>query len=320
VVGLSASAARRAGRVLACAAAVALVCFLLRRMPAADIAAALRGADPLLFALAVAVYLTSNTVAKVCRWAALLRAVPRSGPEVGGVALAQILFASQATSNLLPARAGEALRVVELRRRGYGVPGLLAAQGMEKIVEAGTLCLSAGCAAALAGMPPMLRVPVWTVALLGVALLALVAVVRLLPPRPREPGGKVSAFLARLADGMDGVASLGVWPRSVGWSCAADFSDAAVLGLCLYSAGLHVVPASWLVVLLAINLAILVPSTPAYLGVVEAAACAALVALGVPAERALAGAVLYHAVQIVPSTALGLWFLRKQWAHDRSAA
>ena len=312
--------ARRAGRVLACAAAVALVCFFLRRMPLAEIAAALRDADPLPFALALFVYLTANTVAKVCRWAALLRAVPRSGPPVDGVALAQILFASQATSNLLPARAGEAVRVVELRRRGYAVPGLLAAQGMEKIVEAGTLCLSAGCAAAFTGMPPILRVPVWTVALLGVALLALVGLVRLLPAKRREPRGTISAFLARLVEGMDGVASSAVWPRSVFWSCAADFADAAVLGLCLHSVGVHLGPASWLVVLLAINLAILIPSTPAYLGVVEAAACAALVALGVPVERALAGAVLYHAVQIVPTTALGLWFLRKQWVRHRSAA
>jgi uncharacterized membrane protein YbhN (UPF0104 family) len=65
-----------------------------------------------------------------------------------------------------------------------------------------------------------------------------------------------------------------------------------------------------LVVLLAINVAILVPSTPGHVGVMEAAALAALLALGVSPERALAGAVLYHAVQLVPGTALGLLSLR----------
>jgi len=296
VAGVTFAAARKAGRALACAAALALVFLLLRRMPVAGIAAALRGADPLWFALALAVYLTVNTAAKVQRWAALLRPVARSGPPAGCFQLAEILFASQATSNLLPARAGEAVRVVELRRRGYAVPGLLAAQLLEKVIEAATLCLLSGLAAAAAGMPPIFRVPVWIVALLGGAL---VAVVALLPVLRRTPA---------------------VWPRSFFWSCASDLADAAVLGLCLQAAGVHLGPAAWLVVLLAINLAILVPSTPGHLGVVEAAAGTSLIALGVPAERALAGAVLYHAVQIVPSTVLGLAVLRKGWIRQRSPA
>ena len=102
---------------------------------------ALRGAAPAWFALALAVNLSANTASRVRRWAALLRAVARSGPQVGGLELAKILFASQALSNLLPARAGEAVRVVELRRQGYSVPGLLAAHLLEKVVEAASLCL-----------------------------------------------------------------------------------------------------------------------------------------------------------------------------------
>jgi uncharacterized membrane protein YbhN (UPF0104 family) len=42
----------------------------------------------------------------------------------------------------------------------------------------------------------------------------------------------------------------------------------------------------------------------------EAAALAALLALGVSPERALAATVLYHAVQIVPGTVLGMLSLR----------
>jgi uncharacterized membrane protein YbhN (UPF0104 family) len=290
------AAARKVGRALACVAALVLVFLLLRRMPAAGIAAALRSVEPLWFALALAVYLTVNTAAKVQRWAALLRPVARSGPPAGCIQLAEILLASQATSNLLPARAGEAIRVVELRRRGYAVPGLLAAQLLEKVIEAATLCLLSGLAAAAARMPPIFRVPVWSVALLGGAL---VAVVALLPVLRRTPA---------------------VWPRSFLWSCASDLADAAVLGLCLQAAGVHLGPAAWLVVLLAINLAILVPSTPGHLGVVEAAAGTSLIALGVPAERALAGAVLYHLVQIVPSTVLGLAVLRNRWIRRRSPA
>ena len=317
---MTCAAARRAGRALACAAAAVLVFALVRRMPLADVAAALRASDPVPLALAVAVYLTANTAAKAQRWAALLRPVARFGPPVCGVELAKVLFASQATSNLLPARAGEAVRVVELGRRGYAVPGLLAAQLLEKIVEAASLCLVSGLAAAAVGMPPILRIPVWTVALLGGALILAIALLRFLPAWRKEPSGRVGAFLARFAAGMDGVASPAVWPRSLLWSCASDLADAAVLGLCLQSSGVHLGLAAWLVVLLAINVAILVPSTPAHLGILEAAAGAALMALGVPPERALAGAVLYHAVQVLPSTVLGLAVLRNRWIRRRSTA
>jgi len=108
----------------------------------------------------------------------------------------------------------------------------------------------------------------------------------------------------------------GAWARSLAWSCAADLADAAVLGLCLRAVGADLGPGPLLAVLLAINVAILVPSTPGHVGVMEAAALAALLALGVPPERALAGAVLYHGVQIVPGTALGLLSLRVRPAVD----
>lgn len=317
---MTAATLRRTGRALAFVAAVALVVLFLRRMPLADIGAALRAADPLWFVLALAMNAAVNTAAKVRRWSELLRPVARSGPEIGGVELARILFASQATSNLLPARAGEAVRVVELRRRGYAVPGVLAAQMVEKIVEAASLCLVAGLAAAATGMPPVLRVPLWSLTLVAVALLASIPLLRRLPTRRREPSGRVGAFLANLAVGIEGVGRPAILLRSLPWSCASDLVDAISLGLCLHAVGAHLGLAAWLVVLLAINLAILVPSTPGHLGVAEAAAAAALIALGVAPERALAGAVLYHLVQIVPSTVVGLAVLSDRWMRERSAA
>jgi len=233
---------RKTARIILCVAAAGMVAFYLRRMPFAEIMRSLRSAQPLPLVFAALVYLGPNTAAKVRRWASLLAALPRRGKGLGTFELARVLFASQAASNLLPARAGEAVRIVELHRRGYGTTGLVAAQ------------------------------------LYGATRLA----------RPLH--------FARSA----------AWAHSFLWSCAADLADAAVLGLCLHAVGADLAPGAWLVVLLAINVAILVPSTPGHVGVMEAAALAALLALGVPAERALAGAVLYHAIQIVPGTAVGL--------------
>jgi len=277
---------RKAVRIALGVAAAAVAAFYLRRMPFAEMARSLRGAQPLPVLLAALVYLGPNTAAKVRRWASLLDVLPRRGKGPGSFELARVLFASQAASNLLPARAGEAIRVVELHRRGYGTTGLVTVQLYEKVLEAASLCLLGGIAA-VAADTGIFHVPSWLPAILGSALvLLLFAATRIGKPLHL---GRSSA-----------------WAHGFVWSCAADLADAAVLGLCLDAVGAGLPPVAWLVVLLAINAAILVPTTPGHVGVMEAGAVAALLALGVPADRALAGAVLYHAIQIVPGTALGL--------------
>jgi len=280
---------RKGVRIALGVAAAAVAAFYLRRMPFAEMARSLRGAQPIPVLLAALVYLGPNTAAKVRRWASLLEVLPRRGKGLGWFELAGVLFASQAASNLLPARAGEAIRVVELHRRGYGTTGLVTVQLYEKVLEAASLCLLGGVAAVVANAA-IFHVPSWLPAVLGSALvLLLFAATRLGKP----------LHLARSA----------AWAHGFVWSCAADLADAVVLGLCLHAVGANLAPLAWLVVLLAINAAILVPTTPGHVGVMEAGAVAALLALGVPAERALAGAVLYHAIQIVPGTALGLFSL-----------
>src|SRR4051812_41620500 len=155
VAGVIGQPVCKVARILLCVAAAAVAAFYLRRMPFAEMAGSLRGAQPVPLLLAALVYVGPNTAAKVWRWASLLAAVPRRGQGLGSLELARVLFASQAASNLLPARAGEALRVVELRRRGYGTTGIVAAQLYEKVVEAASLCLLAGIAPVARRHPPL---------------------------------------------------------------------------------------------------------------------------------------------------------------------
>jgi uncharacterized membrane protein YbhN (UPF0104 family) len=64
-------------------------------------------------------------------------------------------------------------------------------------------------------------------------------------------------------------------------------------------AGISLLPLQAFVLLTAFNLAMVVP-VPGGLGVHEAASSAVLVSLGVPLERAIAFALVYHASQLVP--------------------
>jgi uncharacterized protein (TIRG00374 family) len=103
------------------------------------------------------------------------------------------------------------------------------------------------------------------------------------------------------------------WVRCLGWAMLSDATDLLLVALCLRALGIDVPPPVWALVLLGINFAILLPSTPGQIGVLEAGAVLALTASGIPAAPAAAFAVVYHAVHLIPSTALGLLGMALPW-------
>ena len=251
-------------------------------------------------ALAVVCNVAANTLARVRRWEALLRPLPRR-QTASFLELARLLLAGYAFSNLLPARAGEAVRVVELsRRRGYPASGLIAVQLAEKAVEALSLGLLCGAAALLPGPG---RGPLALGGGLAVGGLALLIA---LPRRDAEGRG----FLCALRR----VHAQRSWLRSLAWSLLSDATDVLLVALCLQALGIDVPPTAWALVLFSVNLAILLPSTPGQVGVLEAGGVLALTMAGVPAAPALAFAMAYHAVHLVPTTALGLAGLALPWS------
>lgn len=302
--------------------------WLLRELDPERLAAALSGADWRLILAAALLNLSANMVVRALRWRSLLGPLPRpgTGPEPRLRELLALLFRSHAWSNLLPARAGEAVRVMALHRgHGYPVGDLVAVQVFEKVVEVLSLLLLA-LGLLLAGS----RAPALTGVLgplLGLGGAGLVAVLVLAwrgrgrPGSDEEPAtgpapaprglrarARVAAghFLRRLGRTMQALRSPGIWLRSLGWSLASDAIDLGLIGLCLAAVGIPAGPDAWVLLLLAVNLAIVLPSTPGQVGVLEGAAVLVLVGLGVGREQALAFALLYHAVHALPVTAIGL--------------
>ncbi len=280
-------------RVAAWVIAGAVVIVAARRMDFAALASALRGAAWGWVVLAAAVTVVGTTGANARRWQALLEPIPHR-QRATFLDLVRVSYASGAVSNLLPGRAGEAVRVVELkRRRGYPAGALIAAQLAEKGIQAISLGLLCGLAALLPGAswPPL--------AAAGAAAAAAVVVLAVLP---RRAPGAAGRFLQALR----AVHAERSWIRSLLWSLLSDGIDLLLVGLCLRALGIEVHPAVWAMVLLSINLALLLPTPPANLGILEAGAVVALTAAGVAPETALAFALVYHAVHLIPSTALGV--------------
>lgn len=325
-------------RALALAAAAAVCWLVFRSVDRERLLGALAHADLRLFALAVLLNVTLNAWARAMRWKVLLQPLPRTGPAPGTVELAMLLFASQTVSTLLPARAGDALRVIEPHRRhGYSLGGLVAVHLVEKLIEIAVFALLAVPVAltVAAPAPAAVRGALW--GFCAVVAAAVAVAWRVAGASPRAGGvretlvrlagrlspsfsARVEAFFGRLGEALALLRARRVWTRALGWSLLNDLADACMIGACLAAVGLHLPAGAWLLVLIAVNVAIAFPSTPGQIGVLEAGAVLSLASLQVDQGAALAGALLYHASHLVPVTLLGLVELLRVGAGARAAA
>lgn len=290
-------------------AAVALACVLLaRRLDPARLRAALASASLPLVALAAAVNLAQLAVR-----ALFVRALLAPVRLVGLARLYRYNLALFAGNNLMPARAGEWVRI-ELLRLEEGVPrsASLAVALVEKVLDAVALLL---LALPLPLLVPSLPRAASRVALaLGAAgVAALGATWALATFGARAPG-----WWGRLARGAAVVRRGRALAAALGWSLASHAVDVAAIVVCLAALRLEVPTAAALVVLLGVTLVLALPSAPAGVGSLEVGAVAALRLVGVDEARALAFALVYHAMQVVPVTVLGLWPLRRAVARARA--
>lgn len=272
---------------------------------------ALGSASPALIAVA-AVCSFGNMFFKAVCWHVMLRPVA----HVNVLRIYRYTLASFAASTIAPARAGEVLRVWLLKRRD-GVPataGAAVALGEKLIDGLALLAIVAPIPWLLPGLPGWVAKSIWVLLAGGLGILVVIWIVmhRAHPERwlgkfmagmevMRQPRGFALAFLA----------CLGAW--------AADYAG---LWLVLQAVGVDIPWAGGLLILLTVNMALLVPSTPAHVGALEVGALAALDVLQVPRAEGLAFALLYHAMQVVPLMVVGLLDIRLvlSWKRQKDAA
>jgi uncharacterized membrane protein YbhN (UPF0104 family) len=234
---------------------------------------------------------------------------------VGVARLCRYNLAMFATNNLMPARAGELVRIHLLRAR-EAIPhevGLGVAL-VEKVLDAVSLLLLALPLPLL--LPGLPRWVLTTTRLFGVAgLVALVATWL-----AARYGARASGRLARIAQGSSAVARPRAFAAALFWALVSHLLDAVGVAICLAALHLHLPPGAPLLVLVAVSLALVVPTVPGGFGTLEVGAVAALRLLGVDPERALAFALVYHAMQVVPVTLLGLDGMRLAAVAPRHSA
>jgi len=279
----------------------------------AALSAAMARIDLWLFAPALLV-LAVAIVLRAVRWRILFSAGHR--PSTGAVTSA--LLVGYLFNSILPARAGEAARVVFLNQRA-GTPRFeaLGTVAAERAVDVLSLL------AILFALTPVLPSVDWLPRVLtlgGVLFVAIGAAfvvfalygerparlmlrpLRMLPRMGEERIGLAAASLVR---GLEVFRRPSIALPAVGLTAMSWLLIAWSSWLCMQGLHLSLGFSAGLLVVVAVNLGMILPSGPAALGVFEAATLAALQPYHVEHATALSYALLLHALNVIPFIVAG---------------
>lgn len=237
-----------------------------------------------------------------------------------------------AANNLLPVRLGEFVRVFALRKLS-GVPGLtgLASLLAERILDGAVVVLILGGSVAWfaqngtnfaqTAVQPLLYTGIAIFAATGLGLIALALTSqwiqlfseRLLPPRFHLAVGSILGALNffRNPKRAAGVIIL----SGIVW-----LVEGSVFVLAIGCLGVENPLMPGMLMLAIVNLGVLLPSAPGYVGVFQACGILAFQVIGLPREQGLAASLLVHACQFIPITALGLLLASRHGWSLRSMA
>jgi uncharacterized protein (TIRG00374 family) len=243
------------------------------------------------------------TLIRAVRWQSFFRHDAR--PDLGAVTKATLL--GLFFNNILPARAGEAARVVALR--SYSGTRVAESSGtvvVERLFDV------LGLFILLFFFSPWFPRVTWLHAATLVALapiglvLVLVALAPKLERHAVRSNHRFAPQLASLVHGLAAIRRPGQAAIAMAWTLASW----VVLGVACWFLGmgfhLDLSLLAGMLVAISVGLSFLIPAAPAGLGVFEAAGLAAAAAYGISSSRALAYVLVLHAVNVVPFLVAGL--------------
>ncbi|MCA9823121.1 MAG: flippase-like domain-containing protein [Dehalococcoidia bacterium] len=277
----------------------------------------LERADPFFIGAAV-VCLFLSLIAKTVRWRLLLPA----DANVTTPRLFRILHISFLLNNVLPARLGDVARIaMTAAAPGMRVGLVISSMLTERLTDTVTLLV---CFVLVSPFLPVPRAYIdwlhlawWVLAGLAGAVIAFALLrrhIQRIAARVQMPDGFPGAARVRVEalsfqEGLSQLASrrrvLPIW----GASLSAWLTAFAINFMIFQSLDIEVPVTVAVLVTCVTNMAMLVPSSPGYIGVFHAAATLALVPFDVSGSRALSFAIAAHLVNVIPVSILGAVFL-----------
>jgi uncharacterized protein (TIRG00374 family) len=277
--------------------------------------------NPAIALAGIAVLVLSNLV-HTLKWQRLLQGVG----QVSLKELSAVFWASMATNNVVPLRAGDILRVQVLAgRTGLPRSGIVATLFTERLLDAGCFIVLLALSVPLVRVSGFINVVAvvlslaFALLLVATVLVARVRVVegfehrlwyRVLPGRLKHA---VRAFLPDFIDGLKPLGSFRSGFEVFGWALAAWVLEAVAYGLFGLAFNLDIPAAGYVVVMVAVNFVSSLTILPANLGIYELTATELLRVIGAAPGEATAYAVGSHLLVIFTITLVGflsLWYLR----------
>jgi uncharacterized protein (TIRG00374 family) len=304
---------RLAKIVLGAGVSVALIVYLFWSVDPRDVLARLATTNWAFLGVSLLLNLFSVWI-RAWRWHYLFP--PRSHPSH----LFSAVMIGYMANNLLPLRAGEVVRVYIASRHGPRFWTAVATLVVERVLDGLAVGLMLAGLFLTLPIPRELRWPAIIFLSLDLVAMVLLAVIAI---APGGCAGLIRAFFQRwprierrlldvlgtMSEGLEGVrtrrhvfpilvSSAGIW---------------IVLAVAVWM-GLHAthldlpLSASW-AVLAFMGLGVSLPSSPGYVGVIQAATVLALALYSVPRAEALSFSLIFHAAQYFPVTIYGLVLL-----------
>ena len=306
--------ARHGSVALATLITVAFAYLAVRNVDFAELRDSLRGSNYWWLLPALATLLLGFFI-RVLRWRSLFSepARPALWPAT------QALLVGQFFNNVLPLRAGDAVRVVALGGRSRAETA--ATIVIERLFD--VLALLLLLFVALPWLPDVTWVRAASILALALTVASAFAVLLLrvygersvrfvLRPLARLPfisPERLEAAVRNLTEGVIGLRSARLGVLAFLWTLLSWLVLAVSFWLVMLGFDLGLAPAAGLLAVIATSLSLILPSAPAAVGVFEAAGIVALAAYGVPQTPALSYALVVHALNVLPFVVAGLTIL-----------
>jgi hypothetical protein len=262
---------------------------------------------------------------RTVRWRLILAPTKR----VPFVRLFPVLMTGFAANNLLPARIGEFVRAYLLgSKEGVSRSLALATIVVERVCDGLTLIALMTVTLILFPLPvddPNLRtVQLGATAIFGVATLGLIALLVLpgptlaivrffLRPLPRALAGRIEELLDSFIEGLDALRSPAAILRIATLSLVVWILEGAAFAAVMLAFPFGLGRGEWLAaaifLLVFVNLGIMIPSGPGYIGTYQFFATLALGAFGVQSALSVGLSFVAHALQYGLITGIGLFCL-----------
>lgn len=290
-----------------------LLAWILSTFDLAEAGRALKAGN-YLYLLPVAVLIFLNFSLRALRWGTLFTNtdVPHWSD------LFQALMIGYLANNLLPARAGEVVRVYVLsQRKGLAKSTVLATVVVERVADLVVTLVLLAVVLLFFPFPAWLRPAgfiVGAVSLVALVFLILFNVVGerlmmrlvgLLEFLPKTLLARIEAIGRGSLVGVSGLRHRRRALQFLGCSALIWLTEVAITFLIVQAFHLNVSVGGSLFIMLAVALGTMIPSSPGYIGTYEFFATSALALLGVTGGGALSFALMLHAVTFLGTSFLG---------------